>query len=182
MARSKYGKSITVSADAEGMKQARDFLNNYRQKMLRRASSLLDKMLKEGENYAFLGAAGHIYTGITADTIMSMREGDHGMLLVGGNAIWVEFGTGVVANNYNPYPHHKAQELGMNAIGTFVSPYPFNKSGKPHGNNPNGWWYMGDDGEYHHTYGIPSDPFFYNTAQMLRREYDKMAKEIFKKP
>lgn len=165
-------KHITVSADAEGLKKARDFLKSYKRRLNTRVNRLLDKMLKEGEQYAFLGAAAHIYTGITIDSIMAIREGNHGMLLVGGNAIWVEFGTGVVANNYNPYPHHKAQELGMNAIGTY---------GEGHGSDPSGWWYIGDDGEYHHTYGIPSDPFFYNTAMMLRREYDKYAKEIFSK-
>lgn len=165
-------KHIQVSASPEGIKDAIDWLNRWKAKIKRRAEALVDKMLAEGETYAFLGATAHIYTGLTIDSIMTFREGNHGMILIGGNVVWVEFGTGVVANNYNPYPHHKAQELGMNAIGTY---------GKGHGHDPNGWWYQGDDGEYHHTYGIPSDPFFYNTAQMLRREYDTYAKEIFKK-
>lgn len=164
-------KHITVPATQEGLREAANWLMKWKTKILRNAEKLLDKMLKEGEQYAFLGAAAHIYTGVTIDTIMSYREGNHGVLLVGGNAIWVEFGTGVIANDYEPYPHEKAEELGMNAIGTY---------GKGHGSDPNGWWYQGDDGEYHHTYGIPSDPFFYNTAKMLRKEYARMAKEIFK--
>lgn len=164
-------KHISVPATQEGLREAANWLMRWKDKIKRNAEKLVDKMLKEGETIAFLGAAAHIYTGITIDSIMCLREGNHGILLIGGNAVWVEFGTGVVANAYNPYPHHKAQELGMNAIGTY---------GEGHGSNPNGWWYTGDDGQVHHTYGIPSDPFFYNTAQALRREYDKYAKEIFK--
>ena len=164
-------KKISVPLTEEGMKEASRWLLNYKRKMVNRANKLLEMMLKKGEDYAINGL-GHIDTGETVSTIAAYRDGNHGVLLVGGNAIWIEFGTGVVANNYNPYPHHKAQELGMNAIGTY---------GEGHGASPNGWWYEGDDGEYHHTYGIPSNSFFYNTAQMLRREYDKYAKELFAK-
>lgn len=170
MALSVRDKHISVPATQEGMKEAANWLMRWKDKIQRNAEKLLAKMLQEGEQYA-LNYLGHIDTGETLSTIASYREGNHGILLVGGNAIWIEFGTGVVANQYNPYPHHKAQELGMNAIGTY---------GKGHGHDPNGWWYMGDDGEYHHTYGIPANMFFYNTAQTLKREYDKYAKEIFK--
>ena len=130
-------------------------------------------MLQEGENFAFLGAAAHIYTGITIDSIMCYRDGNHGILMIGGNAIWVEFGTGVYAPLQTNHPAlGEAAKYGIVSHGMY---------GKKQGSNPNGWWYTGDDGEIHHTYGIPSDPFFYNTAQMLRREYDKYAKEIFSK-
>ena len=160
--------------------EAANYLYLYKRDLKRRVSEFIDLMLKVGEDYA-INALGHIETGETLSSILAYRHGRHGVLLVGGNAIWIEFGTGVVANGNASYPHPKARELGMNAIGTYIAPYPINKSGKPHGGDPNGWWYQGDDGEYHHTYGIPSDPFFYNTAKMLRKEYANLAKEIFSK-
>lgn len=166
-------KHIQIPATQEGFREAANWLMRWRSKILRNAEKLLDKMLKEGENYAFLGAAAHIYTGLTIDTIMSYRDGNHGVLLVGGNAIWVEFGTGVYAQGQTDHPVlNEVAQYGIVRHGEY---------GDRHGSDPNGWYYTGDDGQVHHTYGIPSDPFFYNTAQELRRQYDKYAKEIFKK-
>lgn len=163
-------KKITVPPTEEGLKEAAKWLLDYKRKMLNGANKLLAKILQEGEDYA-INQLGHIDTGETVSTIAAYREGNHGILLVGGNAIWLEFGTGVFFNGEG-YPHPKAEELGMNAIGTY---------GEGHGSNPNGWFYLGDDGEPHHTQGIEANMFFYNTGQMLRREYSKWAKEIFSK-
>lgn len=173
-------KKISVPFSKKGMEEAAKWLMNYKRFMQRRVDKLLAKMLNEGEKCAIRELV-HIDTGETLSTIGAYRNGNQGFLLVGGNAVWIEFGTGVIANDYQAYPHPKAQELGMNAIGTYVAPYPLNKTGVPHGSDPNGWWYEGDDGEYYHTYGIPANMFFYNTAQYLRKEYPHWAKEIFKK-
>lgn len=177
---SRQVKRITVPFTEEGLKEAADWLLAYKEKMLKNIDTLLAKMLNEGEQYA-LNELGHVDTGETLSTIAAYREGNHGILLVGGNAIWIEFGTGVFFNGEG-YPHPKAQELGMNAIGTYIAPYPLNKSGEPHGDNPNGWWYEDPpgSGEYKHTQGIEANMFFYRTGQMLRDKYAEWAKEIFK--
>ena len=52
--------------------------------------------------------------------------------------------------------------------------------GQRYGADPNGWWYYGDDGEVHHTYGIEGNRFMYNTAKMLREQCPDMAREVFK--
>ena len=162
-------RKITIPATPSGFKAAASWLTGYKSRLIKQAEALLGQMLQEGEQYA-INSLGHIDTGETLSTIAAYREGNHGILLVGGNAIWLEFGTGVFFNGEG-YNHPKAEELGMSAHGTY---------GFGFGSNPNGWWYIGDDGESHHTQGIEANMFFYNTAQMLRREYKRMAKEIFK--
>ena len=157
-----------VSATREGLLEAAEWLEDYASKLQSKANAIIDSMLSKGEAYAFF-TLGHYDTGETAATIVGYREGNVGVLLVAGNAVWIEFGTGVVANAGNT-PHPKASELGMSPWGTF---------GKGKGADPNGWWYYGDDGKVHHTYGITGNRFFYNTAQMLKRQYPEIAKEIF---
>lgn len=151
--------------------KAADWLEKYKRRMLSKADGLVNKMLRDGEDYA-INAVGHFDTGETVSSVLGYRDGNRGILKVGGNAIWIEFGTGV-AYNGDGYNHPKAQELGMDAHGTF---------GQGKGANENGWYYFDEmDGAVHHTRGIPANMFMYNTAQMLRREYAKMAKEIFSK-
>ena len=67
------------------------------------------------------------------------------------------------------YPHPLAQDLGMDAIGTY---------GEGHGASRYGWWYP-DGGTYKHTFGIKSVQFMYRASQDMRRELLDIAKEVF---
>ena len=163
-------KVLTIPLSAEGFKKAAEWLRDYARKLPKLCEDFIANMIEAGETYAINGV-GHIDTGETVGTIIGYRNGNKGVIVAGGNAIWIEFGTGVVKNGPG-YNHPKAQELGMSAHGTY---------GEGHGASFNGWWYKGDDGEYHHTMGIPANRFMYNTAQMLRKEYPRLAKEVFDK-
>ena len=172
-------KLLKIPPTREGFEYAYKWLMAYKKLVSYNAKNLLGVMLVEGEGFA-INALGHLDTGETLSTIrIAYRNRNHGVILVGGNAIWIEFGTGVTKNR-GAYPHPKAQELGMNAIGTYVWPDQRSDPPRPHGADPDGWYYIGDDGRVHHTKGITANMFFYNTAKMLRKEYVKMAKEIFK--
>lgn len=170
-------KKIVVPATAEGFNAVAKFLLDYEKTLKGKVEELIRVMCRNGEDYAINGV-GHIDTGETLSSIKAYRLGNVGVIIAGGQALWIEFGTGVVANAGNA-PHPKATELGMMPWGTYVAPYPVNKTGEPHGADPNGWWYYDDAGKLKHTYGIRGNKFFYNTAQMLRRSYPDMAKEIF---
>ena len=162
-------RRITIGLSEEGFNKAAEWLDDYAKRTLpKNVVKLISHMTRTGEVWA-MTLMNHIDTGETLASIQGFRNGDKGVIVAGGAAVWIEFGTGVVANAGNQ-PHPKASELGMSPWGTF---------GKGHGASPSGWWYVGDDGEVHHTYGIEGNRFMYNTAQMLMREYPKMAKEIF---
>lgn len=163
-------KSITVPLSKSGIDKAATWLEDYARRTLpKNCVDLISRMCRTGEVWA-MTLMNHIDTGNTLSTIRGYRNGNKGVIVANGAAIWIEFGTGVVANKGSK-PHPKAAELGMSPWGTY---------GKGHGASFNGWWYKGDDGEYHHTMGMPANRFMYNTAQMLRRECPAMAKEVFK--
>ena len=166
-------KSITVPLSTRGLLEAANWLDDYVKQLEKNIELLLNKMLREGEFTARVYLA-RIDTGRTISTIMGYRDGLNGVIVAGGAAVWVEFGTGVVANNVSAgsYAHPTAPSIeGIVPIGTY---------GDGNGANPNGWYYKGDDGQVRHTYGIPAGRFMYGTAQMLRREYERMVKEVFK--
>lgn len=166
-------KVITVPLSEEGLNRAADWLEDYAKRILpKNARALVSRMVGQGEQWA-INEMGHIDTGNTVASIIGYRNGDKGVIVAGGASVWIEFGTGVVANSGSE-PHPKATELGMSPWGTY---------GKGHGASFNGWWYEDPEGSgiYHHTMGIPANHFMYNTAQTLRRECPDWAKEIFSK-
>lgn len=168
-------KYIEVSPTPSGIERAAKWVERYEKSLNAKTANLVQKMVEDGQAYAHLTIE-HIDTGTTASSIKGHASGQEGEITVGGNAVWIEFGTGVVANAGNT-PHPKRDELFMMPWGTYT--WYGNISGLPHGGNPNGWWYKGDDGNYHHTFGIRGNKFFYNTAQTLRRECNETAREVF---
>lgn len=79
----------------------------------------------------------------------------------------VEFGAGI---KYNATANPKASEFGM-GVGTFPD--------QTHAFDPNGWYYLGDDGEWHHSYGVKATMPFYKAMLEIRKNVDKAVKEVF---
>lgn len=80
----------------------------------------------------------------------------------------VEFGAGI---HYNSVENPKAPELGM-GVGSFP--------GQLHAFDENGWYYMGDDGQWHHSYGVKATMPMYKTGKEMREQVVKIAREVFK--
>lgn len=90
-----------------------------------------------------------------------MREAEVSPLLM------AEFGAGLRANISN---NPTARELGM-GTGSFP--------GQTHAEDPEGWWYMDMDGEWHHSYGTyPSMPMW-NAANEIIDQIRDTAREVF---
>lgn len=162
-------KKITISASSEGFRAAARWLENYKKQLEKNIESLIKRMCKEGEVTAKILLT-HYDTGETSNSIMGYRDGkNHGVIIAGGNAIWLEFGTGVYAPGQVDYPKEVDGIVGHGEYGD------------GHGADPSGWYYYDEVlGEVRHTYGIPANMFMYETSKMLQRQYAKMAKEIFK--
>lgn len=79
----------------------------------------------------------------------------------------VEFGAGI---HYNPVANPKADELGF-GVGT----YP----GQIHAFE-DGWFYPGEDGEWHYTHGVKATMPMYNASEQMILNIKKIAKECFK--
>lgn len=82
-------------------------------------------------------------------------------------ALAIEFGSGV---RYNPVSNPKSSEFGM-GVGTFP--------GQTHAYDPNGWWYLGDDGDWHHSYGVHASMPMYKASKEMRENILYVAREVF---
>lgn len=79
--------------------------------------------------------------------------------------LMVEFGSGLRAENP------------MNIPGVGTGTFP----GQTHAENPEGWWWMDLDGEWHHSYGItPKMPMYKASMEMYTRVI-AIAREVFGK-
>ena len=126
-----------------------------------------------------INALGHVDTGETLASIEKTVSGNTGRISAGGNAVWLEFGTGVAKNGAaGSSPHPLGVEHGM-IIGQY---------GNGHGASPDGWWYPVDGNpdnhersNWRHTYGIEANMFMYKTFRKMVEEIPTIAKEVFGK-
>jgi hypothetical protein len=93
------------------------------------------------------------------------KSNDYGTI---NTLLLVEFGSGI---RYNHSENPKAPEFGM-GVGTFPGQkWAFDKSG---------WWYLGEDDKWHHTYGVKSTMPMYNASVAIRTQAEAIAKEVFR--
>lgn len=167
----------TITVDATALDKGADYLNRYADKLDERSAAVLDALLMRCAEEA-ANNLGHVDTGETLSSIRTERHGIDGTVSAGGNAVWLEFGTGTALNGAG-YNHPKAKELGMSAHGTYIWPLQKSSPPRPHGGD-GGWWFPGDDGHYYHTMGFKATFFFYNAAQYIRKMYARIAKGAYK--
>ena len=157
----------------QGINDAISAIDKYQKDLMEKVEKLIDMMLEHGKEQAIIRLTQHVYTGETIESLYGYRKGNKGYLQVGGAAIWLEFGTGVVANDCPQgwYVHPLAGNLAMAGIGDY---------GNQHGADPNGWYYPDTDGTWKHTYGIPATMFFYESMKSIEQNFDTMAKGVWK--
>jgi len=161
---------LTLALSEKSISDAIRQLNQYKRDLPRKIETLIAAMVAYGEDYA-INEVGHIDSGETLESIKGYRNGNKGVIVAGGNAIFLEFGTGIRYNGpAGSSPHPMGSELGM-TIGEY---------GKGKGGNPGGWWYYDESGAVKHTYGIPATMFMYKTARELERIAPELAREVFK--
>lgn len=177
--------TINLNLNEQSIDDAIRLVDEYRESLLDKTRDIVDDTARVAENNARQELQQHIWSGETIASLETQKSESQmtvtRVVHVGGAAIWLEFGTGVVANNCSPgtFIHPLAQELGMVGIGMY---------GNKHGSDPKGWYFYDEEwsggtlNEYqaYHTYGIPATMFMYNSAKMARRYLPKIAREVFR--
>ena len=79
----------------------------------------------------------------------------------------IEFGAGIYYNSGNENP--KANDFGL-GVGT----YP----GQIHAFE-DGWYYLGDDNQWHYTHGVKAAMPMYNATMEIINQYKQIAREVF---
>lgn len=160
---------IKASLSASSISDAVDALRKYAESLNKKSETLVRKLCEKGVERANLYLQ-HDDTGETRNSISYVQEGLSGTVSVGGAAVWIEFGTGVIANAGNS-PHPMRDAVGAFAWGQY---------GDGHGSDPNGWWYFHPQRGLQHTNGIEMNPFMYPAAQDLHSDLTETAREVFK--
>lgn len=169
-------KIVINISSAEEIEQGIKLIKEYKTSLQSKITSLVRQMCLEGEDYA-INALGHVDTGETLSSIHGelmggYRNGQRGVIIAGGAAVWIEFGTGV---HYNGAAGSSPHPLGT----TVQPPHLIGTYGAGHGADPDGWLYRDESGEWHKTKGIPANMFFYETVKQLERRYPDLAREVF---
>lgn len=157
---------ITLSADS--FLNAAAELRKYADSLQGKSETLVQKLGDKGVEKANLYLE-HDDTGETRNSIQFVRNGAEGTVSVGGAAVWIEFGTGVLRNAGSGHP--KKGDLGMADWGTY---------GQGHGADPNGWYFPSRYYGWTITKGIQMNPFMYSTSQDMRMDLLDTAKEVFR--
>lgn len=158
---------IDISLSASEISKAANELRKYAESLDKKGERLVKDLGNAGIEYANMYLA-HDDTGETRSSIQFNHEGKDGILSVSGAAVWIEFGTGVLANAGNS-PHPNRDEVGAVPWGTY---------GKGLGIDI--WEFPSRQYGWIPTAGIPMNPFMYETAQSLRFVLTDFAKEAFR--
>lgn len=83
-------------------------------------------------------------------------------------ALAIEFSAGVrYANTASP----KAKDFGM-GTGTFPN--------AKHSWQMEGWYYLGDDGNWHHSYGVQASHPLYSASVAIRQKLENVVNDVFR--
>lgn len=155
---------IKIDLSADSLSKALDRLEGYRKKVSDADETIVQTLTESGTEQAkefamYMNAydSGALVNGIVGRTFGKTGE----IAATAPHSAVVEFGTGVMGKgSQHPNP------------GLAGWKYDVNNHGE------SGWWYLGDDGEWHWTKGMPSRPYMYDTAQILRESIPYVAKEV----
>lgn len=89
--------------------------------------------------------------------------------LQGDDVAFVEFGAGV---HYNGHPGSSPNPLGVK-LGYTIGSYGWHQGLEDH------WWYKGDDGEEHLSYGTEATMPLFHASEHIKQEYKRIAREVF---
>lgn len=156
----------SMKLNEQSINQLLEDLKAYRNKVKKAPEQIVHQLTEQGVSLAQQNAAymdiydsGELVNGIVSE-YKSKTSG-----VVASTALhsaFCEFGTGVVgAGQPHPEPAPGWQ-------------YDENEHGEK------GWWYKNENGERRWTKGMPSRPYMYDTARMMRQQIIPVAKEVLK--
>lgn len=168
---------LSVSSIRKAIEQIRDYRENLDEKCKEIVDRLATLGVETAKSYVVSLDAVFESDLINSihDEVRKVDEG-YGMAVVADSdhAIFVEFGTGNL-NGGEPYVGDLPQGYtygGGTKYTTLTRPF----KGHPVGSY--GWFYF-KNGEFWFCEGMESRPFMFNTSEDLRREIDKIVKEVF---
>lgn len=163
---------MNITVKIHGLDEAIRRLEEYSDRLRQQQDELCRRLATMGATKVSLLFSQAVYTGDN-DFAVSVEEANGGYQIVvsGQSVAFVEFGAGVTYG----YGHPQA-----GAFGVGPGTYP----GQTHAMTGEGWYIpkskRGNTQDPNgHTYGNPPNMPMYNTAQDLKREIARVAREVF---
>lgn len=165
-------KKISISLSQNSIQAAIDELNKYKNSLQRKQQIFIDRLAKEGLQVvrSTMESIPDEEKGSYYTEIVNNSQGDivgAAVRLSGDKILFLEFSAGITYGT-SSYPLPSGSQYGM---GT----YP----GKGHWDDSNGWWYVDERGEKHHSYGNRAYMPMYHAEQAIIIQIRTIAKEIF---
>lgn len=174
-------KNIKINLfDQKSIQNAIKQIEQYRDDLPRKCQQLCERLTEEGVKVADMAInsvpIGRTIT-LTTDINPSKMWCQAIMKMTGREtrtedgrifftALAIEFGAGI---RYNPTANPKSSEFGM-GVGTFP--------GQTHAFQ-DGWYYLGNDGEWHYSHGIQASMPMYKASVEMKQKIDTIVKEVF---
>lgn len=143
-------------------------LNGFKDGLKEKANKIAEKLAEIGVEKASVDFSRVAYVGPkeASVSVENLGDGKYAVIASGETVLVLEFGAGVTYG----YGHPENSRFGMGP-GT----YP---NAKGHWDDPEGWWLPREKGGQH-TYGNPPSMAMYNTEQEIKREIERVAREVF---
>ena len=176
---------ITVTFSPEGMQKAIKAIEDYQEDIKEKCKELCRRLSNEG----MIIASANILESTLGNTVSlkssidETQAGCKAILTAVGKSytseseskgtrtvntlLLIEFGAGI---HYNKEANPKAQDFGM-GVGTFPN--------QTHAFNENGWFFLGSDNKWHHSYGVKATMPMFRTAEELKEKVQEIAREVF---
>ena len=173
-------RQIAISLSHKSLESTIERLEKERARIRERTKQYLDVLSDVGikATRARVDSISPFYKGedisVSKGIIEETEEGFQAVIYMSGEqAIFIEFGSGVVHNGpIGTSPHPKGEELGF-TIGSY-------NPESPNAGSSDGWWYKDKWGEWQHTLGTPSyAPLFNGSKEMIQRA-SEIAESVFR--
>lgn len=165
---------MKIRCTLSSLGDAADILQRYADQLENKSEKIIKKVLDAGAEVARLELKSGVYDFDSVDafgtyeSIATYQPGKlSGSISAGKDAVWIEFGTGVMSNWGSPHP--KKAACGMVGWGEY---------GKGHGADVNGWYYPTYPG-WKHTFGTTMNPFMYHASKYMKSQIVDIAREVF---
>ena len=159
---------MKISINTQAYDEAIKFFRDYAKDLEKKERMLLERLAFMGATRVSLGFSRAIIEGENdVKVTVDVKQNKAVIIAQGEQVCFIEFGAGI---RYGEgYLGNKPE--GIVGIGEY---------GKGKGKNPKGWWYTGNDGSSHHTYGNPPNMPLYNASVELAEQIGEIAREVFK--
>lgn len=167
-------KKISISLSQSSIQNTIDELNKYKNILKRKQEIFIERLAKEGLQVirSTMESIPDEEKGSYYTEIVNNSQGDiigASVRLSGDKILFLEFSAGITYGT-DSYPLPSGSKYG---VGT----YP----GQTHAFDKNGWWYIDERGEKHHSYGNRAYMPMYRSSQAIVIAIREIAKEVFGK-